>query len=150
MKSLFDPACAAEIQSRVLAVKADVTREWGKMNVAQAMAHSALGMQMALGDVRPPRMLIGRIIGRLVKRTVVRNDNPIGRNAPTAREMVVADARVLDVERARLHALIERFSAGKHAVCTSHPHPFFGSMTPDEWAILSYKHLDHHLRQFST
>jgi hypothetical protein len=25
-----------------------------------------------------------------------------------------------------------------------------GHMTPDEWAILAYKHLDHHLRQFGT
>jgi hypothetical protein len=23
-----------------------------------------------------------------------------------------------------------------------------GKMTPEEWAILMYKHLDHHLRQF--
>jgi len=34
------------------------------------------------------------------------------------------------------------------AGCTKHPHSFFGKLTPEEWAILSYKHLDHHLRQF--
>jgi len=32
--------------------------------------------------------------------------------------------------------------------CVAHPHSFFGRMTPDEWAVLMYKHVDHHLRQF--
>jgi hypothetical protein len=27
-------------------------------------------------------------------------------------------------------------------------HPFFGPMTAEEWGIISYKHLDHHLKQF--
>ena len=31
----------------------------------------------------------------------------------------------------------------------SHPHTFFGSLTADEWSLLMYKHLDHHLTQFS-
>ena len=34
------------------------------------------------------------------------------------------------------------------AGCTPHRHSFFGHMTPDEWAILMYEHLDHHPRQF--
>jgi len=48
----------------------------------------------------------------------------------------------------RLAGLIDRFAAGGPAGCTQHPHSFFGPLTPDEWAILMYKHLDHHLRQF--
>ena len=28
------------------------------------------------------------------------------------------------------------------------PHSFFGRLTPEEWAVLMYKHVDHHLRQF--
>ena len=44
--------------------------------------------------------------------------------------------------------LIDRFAAAGPKGCTTHPHSFFGPLTPDEWAILMYKHLDHHLRQF--
>jgi transposase InsO family protein len=51
-------------------------------------------------------------------------------------------------ERQRLRGLIDRFAAGGPAGCTKHPHSFFGPMTPEEWAALNYKHLDHHLRQF--
>lgn len=25
---------------------------------------------------------------------------------------------------------------------------FFGNLTPEEWAIVQWKHFDHHLRQF--
>ena len=42
----------------------------------------------------------------------------------------------------------DRFVNGGPRVCTTHPHPFFGRLTPAEWAIQQYKHLDHHLRQF--
>ncbi|MEP6513238.1 MAG: DUF1569 domain-containing protein [Parafilimonas sp.] len=28
------------------------------------------------------------------------------------------------------------------------PHPFFGKLKAEEWRTLTYKHLDHHLRQF--
>jgi len=47
-----------------------------------------------------------------------------------------------------LCALIDRFAVGGPQCCTKHPHTFFGQMTPEEWATLMYKHLDHHLRQF--
>jgi hypothetical protein len=118
------------------------------MTPAQAMAHCAVGMEWAVGDARPPRMFVGRLLGEVVKRRVVGDDAPLQRNSPTAPEMVVSDARDLERERERLLALLDRFVAGGPAQCTSHPHSFFGPMTPEECATLSYKHLDHHLRQF--
>ena len=70
------------------------------------------------------------------------------RNAPTAKTLVVSDDRDLKMEQQRLSALIDRFAAAGPAGCTTHPHTFFGPLTPQQWAILQYKHLDHHLRQF--
>jgi hypothetical protein len=52
------------------------------------------------------------------------------------------------VERQRLSGLIDRSAAAGPAGCTTHPHSFFGSLTPVEWAEFMYVHLDHHLRQF--
>lgn len=69
-------------------------------------------------------------------------------NSPTVRSLVVADERDFAEERDRLSRLIDKFAAGGPAGCTRNPHTFFGKMTPDQWAILTYKHLDHHLRQF--
>jgi transposase InsO family protein len=59
-----------------------------------------------------------------------------------------SDKRDLGKERGRLSGLIDKFAAGGAAGCTKNPHSFFGKVTPEEWAILMYKHLDHHLRQF--
>jgi len=44
--------------------------------------------------------------------------------------------------------LVDRFASAGKAGCTTHPHTFFGRMTADEWGILMYKHIDHHLQQF--
>jgi hypothetical protein len=70
------------------------------------------------------------------------------RNSPTAKTLVVADKRDLAAEQKRLCGLIDQFCAAGPAGCTTHPHSFFGPLTPEEWAALMYKHLDHHLRQF--
>jgi len=118
------------------------------MNAAQAMAHLANSMEMAVGDLRPPRVLIGRLFGPLIRRVALGNDRPMERNSPTAPALRITDERNLDAERERLDALIDRFHTGGPARCTTHPHAFFGALTPDQWAELMYKHLDHHLRQF--
>ena len=70
------------------------------------------------------------------------------RNSPTSTELVMKDDREFGTERGRLDGLIDKFVAAGPVCCTDHPHAFFGPMKPDEWGILMYKHLDHHLRQF--
>ena len=103
---------------------------------------------MAMGELKPRRVLIGRLMGPVIKPKVFENDEPLRRGSPTADELVIGTARDLNDERGRLTSLIDRFVSGDASVCTTHPHPFFGPLTPSEWAILMYKHLDHHLRQF--
>lgn len=147
MKNLHDPSRVSEIKARLATLRADSPRQWGKMSAPQAVAHLAIGLEGALGDRDMPRMFIGRLFGRLVKGQALGNDAPIMRNAPTAPDFIVSDARDFERERARLLQLIDRFATGPSA-CTARPHPFFGPLTPDEWAVLEYKHLDHHLRQF--
>lgn len=148
VKNLFEPTAAAEVKARLESMRPDSPRQWGTMNPAQAVAHCCGGMEMALGDVRPRRILIGRLMGWIIKPLALRNDEPMRRNSPTVPEIVVSDERALDDERRRLSALIDRFTAAGPAGCTTHPHSFFGRLAPREWAVLMYKHLDHHLRQF--
>lgn len=148
MRNLFDAVTADEVKERIGRLEPNSRRQWGKMNAAQAMAHCATTMEWAVGDRKEPRMFVGRLLGPLVKAKVLKDEAPMRRNAPTDKSLVVADERDLAKERQRLCALIDRFCAGGPTACTTHPHTFFGSLTPDEWARLMYKHLDHHLRQF--
>jgi hypothetical protein len=148
MNNLFDLARVTEIKQRIASLKPDSERRWGKMAPTQMLTHCARAMEMATGEAKPPRMFIGRLIGRKIGTLVLRDDKPLRRSAPTSRELVVKDDPDFEAGRARLVAAIDRFVAQGPAGCTTHPHTFFGRMTPDEWAILTYKHLDHHLRQF--
>lgn len=148
MKSLFDPSTVSEVTDRIGKLRADTPRLWGKMTPAQAMAHCAGAMEWAVGDNNPPRMMIGRILGPLVRRRVVATETVMARNTPTSPQLVIADNRELAAEAQRLQQLIGRFSASGATGCTSHPHTFFGKLTPEQWAVLMYKHVDHHLRQF--
>jgi hypothetical protein len=148
MKNLFEPVRAKELVERIDQLRSDSPPLWGTMTAPQAMAHCAVAMEWAVGDTVAPRMMIGRVVGPLVRRMAVRNDDPMAKNAPTAPELRVAGDRELATEKARLIRLIERFSTGGPAGCTTNPHSFFGRMKPEEWAVLMYKHVDHHLRQF--
>ena len=148
MKDLFDAARVEEVKQRIARLRPDSQRQWGKMNAPQALAHCSRGFELASGDLRPPRVLIGRIIGPIIRPKVFENDEPLRRNSPTVKGLVIQDDRDLAEERARLYGVIDRFVAAGPKGCTTHPHSFFGPLTPEEWAILMYKHLDHHLRQF--
>ena len=148
MKNLFEAATVEEVKGRIARLRPDSDRLWGKMNPAQALAHCSAAMEMAVGKRTPPRILIGRLLGRLAKKSMIVNEKPMPRNAGTEKSLVVGDERDFVAERLRLSEFIDRFAAGGPAVCTKHPHFFFGPLTPLEWAALMYQHLDHHLRQF--
>ena len=148
MTNLYETATLNRVKERIALLRPDSRRQWGKMNPAQAVAHCAQAMEWAVGDVCPPRMFVGRLIGGLIKSKVLVESEPMRKNSPTAKTLVIADERDLATEQKRLCGLIDRFAAAGPARCTTHPHSFFGPLTPDEWAALMYKHLDHHLRQF--
>ncbi len=148
MKNLFEAAEVEELKDRMAQLSADSERKWGKMNSAQMLAHCSATIGMAMGKITPPRILVGRLFGRLAKKSLIVNGTPMRRNSMTEKSCLVADERNFVVERQRLRELMDRFATGGPGVCTKHPHFFFGPLTPLEWATLMYLHLDHHLRQF--
>jgi Protein of unknown function (DUF1569) len=148
MKNLFEAATMEEVKGRLAQLKPDSERVRGKMNPAQALAHCSAAMEMAMGAKKPPRIFIGRLLGRFAKKSMIAKEKPMPRNVGTDKSLVVSDERDFGVERQRLSEFIDRFAAGGPGACTRHPHFFFGPLTPVEWAALMYQHLDHHLRQF--
>lgn len=147
MKNLFEKDTTEEVITRIDTLQAATQRQWGKMDVAQMMAHCSAALDMASGRINPPRLLLGRLIGSFVK-PIYSNEKPFSRNNPTDKKLVVSDPRDFDREREKLRVCVREFHQGGEAKCTRHPHPFFGALTPAEWSRGMYKHLDHHLRQF--
>ena len=149
MRNLFESSAVEEVKARLFRLQPDSERLWGKMNPAQALAHCSAAMDLAMGKAPlSPRVFIGRLLGPLVKKSLLVKGEPMRRNSTTEKSCLVTDERDFTVERQRLRESIDRFVAGGPAICTKHPHFFFGPLTPVEWAALMYQHLDHHLRQF--
>ena len=148
MKNLFQKEAVDEVISRIDTLQPTAQRQWGKMDVAQMMAHCSAALDMASGRLVLPRIFIGRILGPIV-RPIYTNEKPFSRNNPTDKKLVVSDPRDFLREQEQLKVKIRQFHEGGEARCTRHPHPFFGALNPQDWSRGMYKHLDHHLRQFA-
>lgn len=151
MKNLFEPTLVEEVKRRIMRLRPESERQWGKMPLSLVLAHCTSGFQMAMGTINPKRASFpANVIGPLIKPLVFGDDKPIRRNSPSSPELFVADPTQLEFERERAQLInaIDSFVATGAAGCTKHPHPFFGPLKPQQWAILMFKHVDHHLRQF--
>ena len=105
MKDLFQPEAVDEIFSRLDNLQPASQRQWGKMDVAQMMAHCSGAMDLAAGRLNPPRIFIGRLIGPLVK-PIYTNEKPFSKNNPTDKKLVVADQRDFAREPPRIAHVI--------------------------------------------
>ena len=115
------------------------------------LAHSTSGLEMAMGTINAKRATFpANVIGPLMNPLVFGNDKSIRRNSPSSPELFTADPKRCEFERELTQFIkaIDSFVYRGAACCSQHPHPFFGSLKPQQWAIVMYKHLDHHLRQF--
>jgi hypothetical protein len=147
MKNLFEQETVDEVLARIDKLQPVTQRQWGKMDVAQMLAHCSAALDMASGRINPPRVLIGRLIGSLAK-PIYTNEKPLSRNSPTDKKLLVSDQRDFLREQEQLKLKVRQFCQGAEPQCTRYPHPFFGVLTPQEWSRGMYKHIDHHLRQF--
>jgi hypothetical protein len=72
------------------------------MTAAQMLADCSVSMRRAVGELVPEKgALPARLLGRLVKPMVFRNEDPLRKNSPTAKSLIVADERDLCQERDR-------------------------------------------------
>jgi hypothetical protein len=148
MKNFFERPDRESILDRLDRLQPGATRQWGTMDVAQMCAHCAIALEVAAGDVTKKQAFIGKVLAPFVRGKVLRQAGRLSKNSPTDPTFVVSDPRDFEKERARLVALAKRCGeAGAHAA-DGRVHSFFGKMTGEEWGVLMYKHLDHHLRQF--
>ncbi|MDZ7898673.1 MAG: DUF1569 domain-containing protein [Arcicella sp.] len=147
MNSLFDPKTAQTMLKRIENLPIDAPRMWGKMDVAQMMAHCNVSLETATGKIHPQRTFIGKLIGGFLK-GMLTDDKPMTKNAPTHPTFIMVDSKDFTKEKSRFITLLKEFSEDGEAGLTKSPHPFFGKITPQQWSSGVWKHLDHHLRQF--
>jgi hypothetical protein len=149
MKNLFQPVRVEEIKERIGHLTPNNKPLWGKMNVAQMLAHCAKSFDQVLAAKDFQRLFVGRLLGSIIKPFVFRDDKPMKKNSHTIPGLAMyGERKDFITERDRLYYMIDQFVSTDPAKISDHVHAFFGKLTASEWAILMYKHLDHHLRQF--
>ncbi len=146
MKSIFESEGKSEIELRLNKLTNQTQAQWGKMNVAQMLAHCALSFQVPVGDLKIKPNPVIRFIGRFFK-SLATNDKPFKKNSPTAGEFLITDPRIFDQEKQNFIMSFNKVSVGETSV-RCFEHAFFGTMTAAEWGKLMYKHTDHHFKQF--
>ena len=147
MKSLLEPEVYEEVTTRIYHLQPEAKAQWGKMDVAQMMAHLQETFKVPLSDKPMPRMMIGRLIGWAIKPKLY-NESPWKQNLPTAPDFIIKDQRDFPTEKLRLLNLMEQFHEAGPEGIGRYPHPMFGKFTKDQWGKAMYKHVDHHLQQF--
>lgn len=147
MENIYNKLHAAEILKRIENLSPNSKSQWGTMNVAQMLAHCSSFQDIPMGNASPPRYWLGRLVGKFAQ-PIFYNEKPLPRNMSTIPTIRILDDKDFETEKEQLKQKILTFQSNGPEKCSSHPHPFFGKFTPEQWGIGIYKHLDHHLRQF--
>jgi hypothetical protein len=147
MKSLFDDAVYKEVIDRFSKLKEDSPKQWGKMGPAAMVKHCNLVLSASLGQAPRKRALMSYLFRKVAKKQYVYR-SVYKKNGYTAPAFVVNDALKLDSELNMLIQSIDQFRKAGEDQYENRLHSFFGRLTAQEWGMLQYNHLNHHLTQF--
>ena len=145
MKSLFEENSKQGLHRRLAMLKPDQRPLWGRMNSTQMLSHLADALRMGLGEL-PTNRKKGVMRYPPFKQIII-YWMPWPKGAPTAPELISRQSDNWGAEREAVVALIDRFGA-RGADQNWPEHPLFGRLSGKAWGILSYRHIDHHFRQF--
>ena len=146
MGSILNETDRATIVKRMRLLSTSSTRRWGSMDVTGMLKHLHLSTLMALGEMDVPSAN-KRAFHMFPLKHLLLYVVPFPKGAPTAPKLKPAHAASLEEERAALLELIERLGTGP-SEGAGPAHPLFGPLTWREWGVVTYKHADHHLKQF--
>jgi len=148
LPNIFTKEVTDQLIGRINTLSHETQPKWGKMDVAQMLAHCNVTYEMAYEDKHPkPGVFTKFILKTLVKKIVV-NEKPYKKNSRTGPMFLVSDKRVFETEKERLVNYLkktvdlgENHFDGKESIS-------FGALSKTEWNNQFYKHLDHHFTQF--
>ena len=145
-RTIFAAADLNSLLDRLDRLTPDAKARWGRMTAPQMVCHLSDAIRVTLGE-RPAefrRTPLANPVVRWLLAYVV----PFPKaKAETAPEMLVTQPSewLSDLSRARdaLRAAAQRGPSGRWAT-----HPAFGDISGTMNGVFTYKHVDHHLRQF--
>ena len=146
MGSILNDFDRRAICQRIASVTSASVPLWGQMDARAMLTHLKQSALMALGEL-PVASKGKRAFQVFPIKHLILHVVPFPKGAPTAPELLVHDASSVDAIRSELVSLVERIGAGPREG-DGPIHPLFGRLSFREWGVATYKHTDHHLRQF--
>ncbi len=148
MKNIFDSKVSSEVIARINQLTPETQPKWGKMSVGQMLAHCCVTYEMVYdGNHKKPNGFVRFMLKLFVKGAVL-SDKPYKHNSPTGGGFKITDPRDFEVEKKRLIAYINKTQQLGQAHFEGKESLSFGKLSKEEWNMMFYKHLDHHLSQF--
>src|SRR6185503_13075567 len=146
MGSILNDDERTAICQRIGSVTSGSVPRWGQMDAKAMLTHLKQSALMALGEL-PVASKSKRAFQVFPIKHLILYVAPFPKGAPTAPELLVTDAASVDAIRSELVSLLERIGSGPREGYGP-DHPLFGRLSFREWGVATYKHTDHHLRQF--
>ena len=146
MGSILNESDRAAIISRMRSLSGSSTGRWGRMDVAGMLQHLRLSTSMALGELSVPSSN-KRPFQVFPLKHLILYVLPFPKGAPTAPTLIPDGGASFEEERSAVLELLERIGTGPQDG-NGPAHPLFGPLSRREWGVVTYKHADHHLRQF--
>jgi Protein of unknown function (DUF1569) len=149
MKSLIRQADKDSLIARINQLKPESKAVWGKMNANQMVCHLTDQLRHSMNEKENPS--VSNLFFRTFGKWLVLYILPIPKNvktSPKADQMQDGtkptnfenDKETLLFYLEKMSSLSEDFSWAAHFR--------FGTMNKKEWSVFTYKHFDHHLKQF--
>lgn len=84
----------------------------------------------------------------MVLKSSIKDNKGLKKNLPTDKSFIINDTKDFNKIKTDLLNTISQYNKLNPKEINNKLHPFFGRLTYDEWGILIYKHINHHLEQF--
>jgi hypothetical protein len=146
MGTILNEGDRSAIVDRVRSLSATSTRQWGSLDVTGMLQHLRRSALMCLGELPVPSVN-KRAFHKFPLKHVLLYVLPFPKGAPTAPELKPVGKVSFEDERAAFLELLERIGTGLRDGMGP-DHPLFGPLSWREWGVVTYKHANHHLKQF--
>lgn len=148
MSLIYDAKTLESFTQRIELLSPESQAKWGKMQVAEMLAHCSLVFEYNNGQRQAKVSPIMKFFLKPMMRKVIVGAEPYKQNSPTAPYFKVVKTEVFELEKARLIANLTKYSKDGATGATSREHVWLGPISAEDWSQAMTKHLDHHLGQF--
>lgn len=148
LPNVFSKEVTDSFIHRINQLTAQTTAKWGKMGVAEMLAHCCVTYEYVFETKHKPNGFFRSLLLKLLIKSQVVNEVMYKQSIPTGPDFLIKDQRDFEIEKQRLISFVQKVhDLGEQHFDGLKSHSF-GVLTAKEWNNMFYKHLHHHLTQF--